>query len=1128
MKLNLTSFAGIGTLVLGLVFLSVCGKASDADRIMHDAATSGMDRIHIRERGRVHVQMKGLDADSRYELRTYVGILSPAPKEYSVDIFWGHQRTIGELRASCREVYGDPAMLSEVLPCPLPDVMDIGGLHRNWRTGRELMEKGIDINEDFSGNALWITYQKRRYPDEAGADKISLDGEWQVVTDPSDKGKELNWDMSSGFPLTESKLIQVPGNINEVFPKYNGVVWYAKTFPSRFPSDADRQTILHFNACSYRCEVWINGRFLGSHEGGESPFEFIVPDPLRQKDNFLVLRVFTPKGDIYAGCKGPCAYPVFWGTGGLIQGVEATSRPRVRIADVFVRADWKTGTIVFETEIENATNESATVAISAEYGEYKSGRAIGSLSRDFVVPPGKSTRSLETVIKPFQLWDLDNPFLYCATLHAQWGRNSDTYEVHHFGFRDFRFNDDGYYELNGKRLFVKCTHGNVVDPLAIEGTPRDMTWLGAELEELKAAGFNMYRSISYAALPEQLDIADELGLLFYDESQASWLMKDPSKFELDLPALVKRDRNHPSLVIWGLLNEVGYLWPKTEVDAIYHEARGFLPKLRAIDDTRVVLLSSGRFDMDFKTASASNPGSSEWNVFLGGEDPNNPISTHTIADDAGSYRPGTGDAHIYELHPISWRFVEDMARLTEGVRPIFVSEAGQSSASDPIAFKKSLLAAGANQNLLDPVEARIKTLEAMWSKYGLYDVYPNIEDMLIASQRMGAAQRAIFFNIIRSNPRFIGYNVTDDTCAMDEFKHFRAGHLQVLSEGWAKLKWCLFVNPSNAYSGADLRLRVSLANEGILPAGSYPAHLSITTSGKEVWSTDVTVRVQDGEDAPLAYQVFDKVVRVGALPEGQYTLNAKLLTHQNASTEAVAFNITDPRKNPKLSGFEVTVLGVSENLRALLAGSGLTLKEYGEGGNPPNQVIVVGGEFKGDNPTWESLYQRIASGDFALFLSRDVIADENGANLRLPLDQKGYQKTAKWKRMIGDEPPLEAEPNIFRSDLVALKHPIFSGLPTGVLAPDIYGNLLRPKARFSGITVPKDVAAVWTNLSEDGLVVGVYDYHQGKFLINSFDLIGNIGQPAADRLIFNMVDYARTSEREASKTKSYALGRKIP
>ena len=75
--------------------------------------------------------------------------------------------------------------------------------------------------------------------------------------------------------------------------------------------------------------------------------------------------------------------------------------------------------------------------------------------------------------------------------------------------------------------------------------------------------------------------------------------------------------------------------------------------------------------------------------------------------------------------------------------------------------------------------------------------------------------------------------------------------------------------------------------------------------------------------------------------------------------------------------------------------------------------------------------------------------------------------------------------------------------------PGIFGNLLRPKARFSGITVPKDVAAVWTNLSEDGLVIGIYDYQKGKFLINSFDLIGNIGQPAADRIILNMVNYGR-------------------
>jgi hypothetical protein len=1076
-----------------------------------------MDRTHIRERGTVHIQLKGLDAESRYELRTYIGTMDPAPGNYSADIFWGRQRPRQELQAYYRVISGNRPILSDILPCPIPDVIKTGGQRRSWRTGRELMEKGLDIDTILSGRVVWITYNKMESSStQVESRRIILDGEWKIVTDSGDKGRDSGWHISTGYPVSGSKPIQVPGNVNEVFPDYNGVVWYLKTFVNNLPVADDIQSILRFKACSYICDGWLNGTFIGSHEGGEAPFEFNVTKQLVTGENTVILRVFFPKGTILnGGSEGPCNYPVFWGMGGLTQGVELVSKPLVRIGDVFVRSDWKTGEISFETTVINSTDKITNVKLRAEYCEHKTGKQLGTLSSIVEAPPGESVHIMNTVIKPFHLWNLEDPFLYSVVVQAGWNNKTDIYNVPHFGFRDLRVNKNGYFELNGKRIFLKSIHSNVVDPVCLEGTPRDMTWLGIDFELLKAAGFNMFREIAYSALPEQLDIADELGFLIYNEHQASWLMKVSSKFGTDLPGVVRRDRNHPSLVIWGMLNEVGYLWAKKDIDSIYQAARSFLPRLRAIDNTRLVLLSSGRFDRDFKTGSASNPGSSSWNVYLGGEDPVNPIPTGNLIDGA-PYQVGAGDVHIYESHPIRWEFIESMRNIAEGTRPIFVSEGGQASACNSIASNRNMLRvqpSGKNIMLTDWIEPAVRDLEAIWTKYRLYNIYPNIEDMLVASQKMAATQRAIFFNVIRSNPGINGYSLTSLTDLgagegiMDDFRHFKSGYYNVISDGWAKLRWCLFVNHLNSYAGQNLRIRVSLANEDILPEGNYPARIAVSGPGGTRWEKDVTVKIHGGENPPLAYTVFDEDIKIDGLVESQYTLSAKLLNRPDTRSDSLRFNITDPGNHPDLRGFELTVLGVSPEVRKLLTGAGIAMREYVERESYEHEVILVGDGFKEGEAEWRMLYDRISKGAFAIFLSRQVLSDAKGINKWIDVELKGTQTGGN------------GEPNIFRSDIVAFDHPVFSGLPKGVLIPLIYENLLRPKARFSDITLPDDIAAVWikgTVKNEAGLVIGIYNHQKGKFLINSFDLIGNIGQPAADRMILNMVKYGQKYE-EASK-----------
>jgi hypothetical protein len=296
--------------------------------------------------------------------------------------------------------------------------------------------------------------------------------------------------------------------------------------------------------------------------------------------------------------------------------------------------------------------------------------------------------------------------------------------------------------------------------------------------------------------------------------------------------LVRRDRNHPSLVIWGLLNENG-------AGRFYNAAKAWLPSLRAVDDTRLVLLNSGRWDCDLKTASASNPGSTTWDAYLGGEGPAASAASGGLGDESNAYRNpgGAGDVHVYQRYPTTWSFIEAFAELGRNTKPVFVSEGGLGSSFNAIRADRKMREAGAPDNV-PPwrwIAKGVEGLRQTWPKHHLETLYPSIEDMLIDSELNAARQRELMFSIIRANPRISGYSLTSLTDfggqaegVMDGFREFKPGHLAVLQAGWAKLRWCLLVNPMHVYADRPFRIKVALASEDALSAGVYPATLRIT------------------------------------------------------------------------------------------------------------------------------------------------------------------------------------------------------------------------------------------------------------------------------------------------------------
>ena len=167
----------------------------------------------------------------------------------------------------------------------------------------------------------------------------------------------------------------------------------------------------------------------------------------------------------------------------------------------------------------------------------------------------------------------------------------------------------------------------------------------------KVSGYNMVRFIAGMAFPEQLDCCDEIGLMVYEECQAGWELADspemPRRFDLSVREMILRDRNHPCITVWGLLNE-------TPDGPVFRHAVATLPWLRDLDDSRLVLLSSGRWDNHHpKSVRSAIPatGSGTMNGGLKARTPSAPPNA-TDANHGGYFEPAPATPMFIPSPPI--------------------------------------------------------------------------------------------------------------------------------------------------------------------------------------------------------------------------------------------------------------------------------------------------------------------------------------------------------------------------------------------------------------------------------------------------------------------------------------------
>lgn len=944
----------------------------------------------------------------------------------------------------------------------------------------------------------------------------NLTGTWYLMPDPKNQGRQELWFDNIGKGV---KVAPVPGIIQQVFPDYHGVAWYWHEFIPPHRLDSRERYLLRFWAVDYMAEVWINGKPVGGHEGAETPFTLNITDAVKPgANNLLAVRVLNPTREPIEGISLKeiphlnKTIPWFMGGkvnihhGGIVDSVELYMAPAVRVVDLFCRPDPKTGVIRIQTTVFNILKGSVKADLSFTVAPATSGEKLDFTSRACDLPAGETVIDAELRVEDPHLWELNNPWLYRVTgrLATKDGDSDDEYSVR-CGFRDFRF-EKGYFRLNGRRIFLRGAHTVNVCPVGFIHVPLEPGLLRRDLLYAKVMGLNTIRFIAGMAKRYQLDLCDEIGLMVYEESYASWNLGNSPRmaeyYDRSTKEMILRDRNHPCITIWGMLNE-------TSDGPVFRHAVKTLELVRTLDDSRLTILNSGRFDHQLDIGSFSNPGSKGWEYVVGAEAPGTPPAELMTGSSGDPYK-GAGDYHMYPRVPHSAETIEFLRTLGHDTKHVFLSEYGIGSALDMMRLV-ALYEQYGHSKAEDAQFHRANRDRFLreWKRWKMEEAFGRPEDYFHQALSRMAPQRLLALNAIRANPNIVGYSITSLVDVLGEglvtaFRELKSGTIEAIADGFAPLRWCLFVEPLNIYRGGTVRLEAVLANEDVLLPGEYEVLSQVFgPNAEKIFERRIklTIPERGKVEAPLSIPVLSEDAVIDG-PAGRYRFVASFEHGAAPAGGEVTFYVADPKAFPTVDA-EVVLWSEDAELAQWLTAQGIRCRGFA--GQPTGREIILVSRRPAppaNAAAFVELACHMARGSTVVFLAPEVF--------RRGEDRYG------WLPVKDKESFCEVASDLYNKDEWAKHHPIFDGLPAGGLIDEVFYRELIPDVGWNGTDVPEEAVAGANRCSmhpssgySSGLLISVHRLKAGRFILNTFRILENLGRhPAADRLLLNLIQYA--------------------
>ena len=380
---------------------------------------------------------------------------------------------------------------------------------------------------------------------------LSLNGTWEFSFDDHNEGLNHNWQKRAHYDRAivvpycfESKL----GGIADT--SFHPIMWYRRNF--EVPTGwAGKHVLLHFGAVDYRARVWVNGNFLGSHEGGGVPFSFDITAGLQNGTNSVVLRAEDPSTDksIPRGKQywEPKSKSIFYTrTSGIWQPVwlEATGEHHLEYVHVLAGEN---GAAEFHGLLDAIPRDALTLSIDILDGSRVAGHVETTTNEDRV--------DAKLAIPSPKLWSPDAPNLYTVKYKLSNGSQTLDEVTSYLGFRTIALTNNRI-TVNGRPYYLKFLLDQGYWPQSIL-TPPSEAAIQKDIDLILAMGFNGVRKHQKTADPRFLYAADKRGLLVSGE------MPDAQEFNEDIVrrttnewlAELQRDFNHPSIIIWNAINE---------------------------------------------------------------------------------------------------------------------------------------------------------------------------------------------------------------------------------------------------------------------------------------------------------------------------------------------------------------------------------------------------------------------------------------------------------------------------------------------------------------------------------------------------------------------------------------------
>lgn len=406
-------------------------------------------------------------------------------------------------------------------------------------------------------------------------ERRSLDGTWTFTLDRFDTGLRQHWYRDCHLPIDgrtapwdydvhNGETADVPSCWNLAKPEYfhyEGTAWYGRRFDFTTRRDGER-VVLRVGAAHYDTKVFMNGRFLGNHLGGSTPF-FVELTEALQDENWLFLAVNNERS---LG-RVPMRHCDWFNYGGVFREVELFSLPDVFIKDVFVHLVPDGRFDSLEVAVELSDQVEGEVAFEIPELGIENGMQV------------RAGRAAARIAASPKLWSPDHPKLY--DIHVGFGQDCVTERI---GFREIRTEGQDIV-LNGEPIKLRgiCAH----EDDQLRGRVTDDADIIRRFAHAKELGCNFMRLAHYPHHERAAEIADEIGLLLWEEIPVYWSIAFDKESTFDdadnqLEELIRRDRNRASVIAWGVGNE------NADTEARLTFMRRLTETARSIDPSRLV------------------------------------------------------------------------------------------------------------------------------------------------------------------------------------------------------------------------------------------------------------------------------------------------------------------------------------------------------------------------------------------------------------------------------------------------------------------------------------------------------------------------------------------------------------